>query len=365
MNKKKKSGIRWLLVIVLLLVTLFAGSMVACGLIKEKLHNKAQEDVAEESGEEESIDETASDIGSEAIALDNESGIDFDLSMLPDTLEPQGLCVYGDTLYISDAYSKSVFMVTAAGAEVFAGAESDKDAYDKPQGGYSDDEAKNALFGLPWGIAPYGDGIAIADTENGVIRIVSDGRVDTIKNSDGDPDSFEYPTGIASDDSGNLFVSDTHANAVMTIFPNGEQVTLLDNLNSPMGLCYMAGYLYITETGVNRVIRVNAADPTTPKSQSDIEIVAGSGSEGGTDGEAAFSSFSSPKGITVGSDGTVYVADTVNGAVRVISGGQVSTLDVKDVKVPEAELVSPTGICIYGGRLYIADSFGRKIYVVE
>ena len=365
MNKKKKKGLRLLVIIALLLVTVFTGSMVACGLIKEKLQNKNEEEAAGEGEEEAFADEAASEFGIDSSASQAGAGLYFDLDALPDTLEPEGICAYGDVLFVADTFSKCVWKVTADGAEVFAGADSDKDAYDKPQGGYNDTDAQGALFKLPWGIAPYGAGIAVSDTDNGVVRIISENRVDTIKNSDGDPGSYEYPTGLTADESGNLFVSDTHANSVMTILPNGETTTFIENLNCPMGLCYKSGYLYIAETGNNRVIRVAVGDATTPKSSGDIEVVAGNGNEGNTDGESGVASFSSPRNLTVSDDGTVYVADTVNGAVRMIKNGLVSTLEVKDQKIPDAELVSPSGMCIFGGRLYIADSFGGKIYVIE
>ena len=365
MNKKKKKGFRWIIVILVLLVTVFTGSMVACGLIKEKLQDKKQEEAAGDEEEAALADEAALSLEGESVASMGEPGQYFDLASLPDTLEPEGLCAYGDALYVADSFSKCVWRVTSEGAEVFAGADSEKDAYDKPQGGYSDADASGALFKLPWGIAPYGTGIAVSDTDNGVVRIVSENRVDTVKNSDGDPGNYDYPTGLAADESGNLFVSDTHANAVMTILPNGETTTFIENLNCPMGLCYKSGYLYIAETGNNRVIRVAASDATTPKSSGDIEIVAGNGNEGNTDGESAVATFSSPRNITVSDDGTVYVADTVNGTVRMIKNGRVSTIEVKDGNIPDAELVSPSGMCIQGGKLYIADSFGGKIYVIE
>ncbi|WP_026526259.1 NHL repeat-containing protein [Butyrivibrio sp. VCD2006] len=365
MNKKKKKGVKWVVVILVLLVTLFTGSMVACGLIRGKFQNKSNEDEATEAGEEEYAEDVAAGFEDEITNSVSEAYVSFNLSSLPDTIEPMGLCILDDVLYVADSFSKCVWRVTDSGAEIYAGADSDKDAYNKPQGGYNDAGALEAQFKLPWGIAPYGSGIAVTDTDNGVVRIISEDVVDTMKNSDGDPGSYDFPTGIATDESGNIFVSDTHANAVMVVLPTGEASTFIDEINSPMGLFYRFGYLYIAETGNNRIIRINASDVSTKKSFGDIEIVAGSGNEGLEDGEALMSSFSSPKGVTVDSEGTVYVADTVNGAVRRVKDGQVTTIEVKDDQIPDAELVSPVGICIQGGKLYVADNFGGKIFVID
>ncbi|SEL65287.1 Sugar lactone lactonase YvrE [Butyrivibrio sp. ob235] len=364
MNKKKKKGFKWVIVFLVLLVTTFTVSMVACGLFKEKQEKAAQEESVEEF-EEAYIEETSSDSSEKVSGIQNENSIDFNLDALPDTVEPGGMCVFEGALYVTDSYSKCVWKVTESGAEIFAGADSEKDAYDKPQGGYNDADPAQALFKLPWDVSAYGAGIAVSDTDNGVIRIVSADKVETVLNSSGDSESFEFPTGMASDENGNLFVSDTHANSIKVITSGGDIITLLDDLNCPMGLGYNSGFLYIAETGNNRILRVNVSDASSKKSSGDIEVVAGSGTEGFTDGDASAATFSSPKAVAVANDGTVFVADTVNGAVRRISDGQVTTVEVKDEKIPDAELVSPMGMCMQGGRLYIADSFGKKIFVIE
>ncbi len=329
MNKKKKNGFKGLMIFLVLLVTLFTGTMVACGLFKEKNQEKTGEDEAAAAEEEVYSGEEVPDLGSEniAVAAQDEASLNFDLDELPETIEPGGLCVYGDALYVTDASSGCIWKVTESDVESIAGEDSGLE--------------------LPWGVAAFGDGIAVSDTDGGAVYSVVDGDASSIKNSDGDAGSYEFPTGITSDENGNLYVADTHANDVTVISPDGESNTFIEGLNCPMGLCYNGGYLYIAETGNNRIVRIAVTDTST-KSSSDIEVVAGSGIEGDLDGEAPVASFSSPKGITVGSDGTVYVADTVNGAVRMIKNGQVTTCEVKDDRIPEAELVSPVGMCIQG-----------------
>ena len=67
--------------------------------------------------------------------------------------------------------------------------------------------------------------------------------------------------------------------------------------------------------------------------------------------------FSAPQGVAVGADGSVYVADTGNGAVRVIRGGTVTTLTA-------GGLMTPRGLLLQGGSLYVCDPFARKIFVI-
>ncbi|WP_026510964.1 NHL domain-containing protein [Butyrivibrio sp. LC3010] len=362
--KKKKNGLKWLVLVLVLLVTAFTGSMVACGLFKERNSDKSA-DKAEESEEiPYDAEITSLEQGDGINSIANGYAAEFALEELPDTIEPCGMCVYDDVLYVTDTFSKCIWKVTGSSAEIYAGAESSRDIYDKPQGGYNDADATEALFKMPWAIAPFMGGMAVTDTDNNSLRIINAGKVDTLNSSE-DGSVYDYPTGISADDGGNLYIADTHSDDVKIVFSDGSVGTFAEGIDSPMGLFWKAGYLYVAETGKNRIVKVSTSDLSVPKSKNDLEVVAGSGEEGFDDGNALGATFSSPKGLAVGDDGTVYVADTVNGAVRCIKNGQVKSLEIKDSLSPDAELVSPIGICIYGGRLYVADNFGRRIYSIS
>ena len=96
-----------------------------------------------------------------------------------------------------------------------------------------------------------------------------------------------------------------------------------------------------------------------------LTTVAGSGEEGFVDGAAAEACFSSPMGLAVDAQGRVYVADTVNGAVRRISDGQVDTLVMSKPDSPQRWPVSPIGLQVLGSSLYVCDNFTGKLMCVN
>ncbi len=92
--------------------------------------------------------------------------------------------------------------------------------------------------------------------------------------------------------------------------------------------------------------------------QAIVATVAGNGDTGLADGGPAKATFNWPTGIAAGDDGTVYVADTYNYAVRRITpDGQVSTLAGL-----KGEFEEPIGIASApSGELYVADGSSNRI----
>lgn len=265
---------------------------------------------------------------------------------------------------VADSYYKVIWQVRAGASAVYAG---DLDAPEGPWGpvgGYNDAPLTETLFQEPWAFAPFLDGWAVSDPANGAVRLVLPDGTRTLNctTSEHLPKSsmgvvFTRPTGLAADGEGNLYVADTAAGAVRRVTPEGRLTTLAEGLEEPMGLCWLDGALYAAETGAHRVVRI-APDGT-------VTAAAGTGEAALADGPAAEAALSSPQALTAGPDGTLYIADTGNSAIRCLKDGQVSTLTVRDTASTEEFFpISPVGMMVYGRRLFVCDSFSRKIVAI-
>lgn len=277
---------------------------------------------------------------------------------------PSGIAAMPDaSLLVTDTYNKVIWRVANGTGAVYAGAGTVEDLSGEPVGGYNDAALMKGYFKEPWAIAPFRDGWAVSDAGNGAVRLVTAEKIQTVSGTTKEAltvtemgVAFTRPTGLAADEAGNLYVADTLQNAIRKITPDGTVTTYAAGLNDPTGLCWKNGVLYVAETSANRIVKIENGQAV---------LVAGSGEEGLTDGPAAQARFSNPQGVAVGDDGAIYVADTVNGAIRRIKDGNVTTLAARDMaEVESFGLTSPTGLLVKGKVLYICDSFARKLLIL-
>ena len=158
---------------------------------------------------------------------------------------------------------------------------------------------------------------------------------------------------------GDLYIADTGNGAIRLLDKAGNLTTVCTDLSQPTGLCWSHGSLYIAETGRSRILRLTGET---------LEVLAGDGGEqdengfygcGFADGPAASALFEHPQGVAADDDGTVYIADTGNGAIRRLMDGRVSTMAV--TAEDDLSLVSPRGILLSGDILLVSDSFTGAI----
>ena len=282
---------------------------------------------------------------------------------IPDVIDalnaPCGIVSNGSgALLVADSYYHRLWTVKDGTIRSFAGAATAPDDLGTPGGGYMDSKPLRSLFREPWGITPFLNGWAVSDAGNNALRLITDAEVLTINGAPGEAGLatsdmgvvYDRPTGLATDADGCLYVADTGSGSIRRITTEGMVTVYARGLNEPTGLCWHEGSLYVAETGENRILRITDGK---------AEVLAGTGEEGMDDGEALRASFRSPTGVTVGPDGTVYVADTLNGAVRSIADGMVQTLLRPDDSVDSP--VSPMGLALDGAALWVTDHYTGRL----
>ncbi|MBI4604900.1 MAG: SMP-30/gluconolactonase/LRE family protein [Planctomycetes bacterium] len=249
--------------------------------------------------------------------------------------------------------------------------------------------ASEAGISRPRGLAVTpGGALFFADTWNHVIRRVdADGTIHTVCgtgeagfNDDG-RDALETqldrPTDVAVGEDGSIYISDAQNQRIRRVKPDGVVETFAGNgeeafsgdggdaraaaIDSPSGISLgPAGELFITDEDNHRIRRVDA-DGT-------IRTVVGSGEGalGPDDVPPLEASLLVPRDVTVGPDGTIYVADSDNhriamvrpgGRFRVLAGDGTAGYTGDGGPARKARMSGPKGIAVGpDGAVYVADS---------
>jgi sugar lactone lactonase YvrE len=244
--------------------------------------------------------------------------------------QPTGMAIdRAGTLYVADQLNHTIRKVTAAGVvTTLAG---------KPGSpGNTDGKGSTARFHAPSGVAVDPAGMVyVADITNHTIRKITPagvvttlagqagqgGRVD----GPGNTARFYYPGGLTCDAAGTLYVFESPSVNLRKITPQGVVSTLpIHNYSvapqATRGIDGVAvdkkGSIYLTDAFNHLVLKV------TPAGNAD-RLAGQVGVYGDRDGlTLSEASFNGPGGIAVDATGKVYVADNLNGTIRVIQQAQ-------------------------------------------
>jgi len=251
--------------------------------------------------------------------------------------------------------------------------------------GFADGDAKSASFSNPMGVAVDSSGnVFVADSRNNLIRkIAPDGMVSTFAgsgkqgavNGKGTAASFFFPTALATDASGNVFVADTHNSLIRKITPDGMVTTfagkptkVINDIRDTAGMDHPSG-IAVDKNGNVFVSDLNKdfIKKITPAGK--VSIIAGNGDRGKKDGKGGASSFYLPVGLAIDATENLYVCDSYNNMIRKISpDGMVTTLAGRskkgsaDGKDTTASFWHPNSLTVdKNGNVYVADMGNNKI----
>ncbi len=257
---------------------------------------------------------------------------------------------------------------------------------------YGDGGPANAaqLYG-PTAVALDASGnLHIADFfNNRVRRINSDGSITTVAGNGsggfyGDGGypynaQIDGPCAIAFNSIGEMYIADKNNNRVRKVTSGGTIITIAGNgtttytgdgvqattvgLNGPSGVAVdAAGNLYISDS-YNHCVRMvdNSGIITT---------IAGTGTNAfsGDTGPAVSASLDTPVGLAFDAAGNLYISDSGNMAIRMISSGTIYTYAGRGAALGDGGLATnaylyyPGGINFDAlGNLYVADTYHSRI----
>lgn len=196
---------------------------------------------------------------------------------------------------------------------------------------------------------------------------------------------LNFPTAVAVDQAGNLYIADTMNHRIRRVEAGTGLITSIAGvgqpryggdggpavaagLNEPAALAVSeSGTLYIADQSNNRVRAIDLATGL-------IRTVAGIGSASynGDGIPATEAALAGPSGLALGKEGTLFIADTFNGRIRAVDAatGVISTIvgDGGDyryqgaVEPPSSSVSRPTGIAVDAeGNIFLTDSDNHLI----
>ena len=316
-------------------------------------------------------------------------GGDFGAATSAQLSAPDGVAVdNAGNVYISDFLNNRVRMVTPAGViSTYAG---------NGLSGFSGDggPAASAQLSQPAGLAVDAAGnLYIADSNNSAVRKVTpSGIISTVAGTGGSQGysadggaataaKMMAPMGVAVDSSGNLYIADFYGWIRKVTSSTGVISTLAGNgsvgYSGDGGPATAAQFYYPVSVALDLSGNVYVADSNNGAvrmiSNGTISTVAGRGvlSYAGDGGLATFAQFSQISSIAVDAQSNVYVADTGNEVIRLFPlGGFVTTIAGNGTQgytgdggpAAQAQMNNPNAVAVTpSGNVYVADSANNSV----
>lgn len=253
---------------------------------------------------------------------------------------PLGIAIDGNgNLYVADTSNDTIRKITPAGAvSTLAGS--------AQASGSSDGTNQTARFNQPYNLVVDANAnVYVTDTYNHTIRkITPEGVVTTPLGAAGVPGSvddtgtaarFNYPIGITLDGNANLYIADFANNSIRKVSADWVVTTLAGSaggpgsidatgsaarFNFPSDLAFDHDYnAYVTDLANNTIRKVTPEGVVTTLAGHPLAF-------GTNDGVGDAVRFNNPTGLTVNTNGNIFIADTGNNTIREMTPqGTVST----------------------------------------
>ena len=259
---------------------------------------------------------------------------------------PQGMAVYGDTLFVADTENHALRVVDLEVGTVETIAGTGNQAMGHVEGGL----ALEVDLRSPWDIALAGRSLHIAmagshqiwtmNLDTHVVQATVGTGMENIM--DGPPEEalLAQPSGITVDEDYVMYVADSETSSIRSVdalsahhvrtlvgsglfeFGDVDGQASRAQLQHPLGIDYDGGTVLIADTYNHKIKRLGTDSLM-------VSTLAGNGVAGHDDGPSANATFYEPGGLAI-CGSTIYVADTNNHAVRAIdlNTEMVSTLTV-------------------------------------
>jgi hypothetical protein len=266
-------------------------------------------------------------------------------------------------LFVADAGNNLIRMITSAGVVTTVAGPTVKRL---PYYYYYGD----SLFNSPEGVAVDNNGVLYVTNTNAnqIVKVVNgvastwagEGATDE-KDGGVDTALFYHPLNLVTDPIGNVFVVDFSNNAIRKITPDGWVSTLTNALFQPWGITIDAvGNLYVGN-GNSEIKKI------TPEGT--VTTLAGHPYGGDNDGVGAAAGFTSVNGIATDANGNMYFTDFANQKIRMVTpSGVVTTIAGTGVRGSndgpgnQATFNEPIGIAVANdGSIYVADALNYKV----
>jgi sugar lactone lactonase YvrE len=274
-------------------------------------------------------------------------------------------------VYVSDQSTQRIRKITPAGVvTTLAG---------NGTVGADDGQGSAASFNWPEGLTiDDANNIYAADEEGKMVRKITPagvvstiyGKPNTAGNIPALSATFNQPTGVVADAAGNIYVADAGNNLIRKISAAGIVSVFVGSgakgdadgngtaasFNNPTGLTFDAtGNMYVADYGNNELRKITAAGMV-----SSMPLFVAANGASGPDND--------PSGVAVGPTGDIFYTNNVWGKICVIQGPLISTFSIGAYTgmAYGKFYIKPYGVAVdKAGNVYVADTDNHRIMKVN